>query len=638
MMMAANQEKMQSLICNRQIREAFHEASKDVLTDKVSQVCFLQILRVANNVAILQDDMDSIRKAAEQGNPYMQLAYGRLHECLMPGPDSVDTYVKYYESAMKAGIADARAYRALSYRDGDFGEVDLPKYHDELKRAMDEGSERAAQQIFRDRIFGNNGIDPDPRKACDDITKYIEECKSEGKMIDPCWYSLMADADRELGRRGAAMDEYETAFGNGYMPALFNLAFLSCCDDNGNVVDKVEYEKIMDRGRECACSDSFLTYSLLVDDEVYDDCTDEQKEHIHKQMEEDLAMVSRLGDGLGCYYLGTYSEEGAMGFRQDFGKAFPFYLRGSILRNTSCYEAVVRMILDDHTAPEEYDEHFAYDAAYRCLMLGGDTLEEVIRGYKNGFLTEHASAIEQIYLPRYEQEVGDIMDDHDIDDDDEPIIDDPESFHAAEREVEEDDWTMDPDIDMRLQECVELAEAVKERVRNRDKEWENAGFIHRFMKISDSLLDEDVSLDSLSKVVEELADFILDHPRLKLDFLRLQHKILRKMEEAHGENHGLSDEVQHKIALYEQNIALADAGRLNEIPQSGYLKKDPVEWTKKWEEVVDEAERIACSHLTDIPRGMGFCFSYWAERKTALAKLGVEWRTPHQMNPRVIFD
>lgn len=631
-------DKMQSLICNRQIREAFCEASKDVLTDKTSQTCFLQILRVANNVAILQDDMASIRKAAEQGNPYMQLAYGRLHECLMPEADSFDTYVKYYELATKAGIADARVYLALSYRDGDFGEVDLQRYNDELRRAKAEGSERAAQQAFRDRIFGNSGIEADPRKACDEIAEYIEKCKAEGAMIDPCWYALMADADRELGRRGAAMDEYETAFSNGYMPALFNLAFLSCCDDNGNVVDKIEYEKIMDRGRVCACSDSFLTYSLLVDDEVYDDCTDEQKAHIHKQMESDLSVASRLGDGLGCYYLGDYSENGSMGFSQDFEKAFSLYARGSILRNTSCYEAMVRMILDDHTAPKGYDEQFAYGAAYRCLMLGGDTLEEVIRGYKNGYLAEHSAAIEQVYLPLYEQMVSDIMDDHDIDDDDEPIIDDPESFRAAEREVEEDDWTMDPDIDTRLQECVEIVEAVKECVRNRDKEWENAGLIRRFMTISESLLDEDMPFDSLCKAEEELADFILDHPRLKLEFLRQQYKILRKIEETHGEDLGLSDEVQRKIALYEQNIALADAGRLNEIPQSGHLKHDPVEWTKKWEEVVDEAERIACSHLTDIPRGMGFCFSYWAERKAALSKLGVEWRTPHQMNPRVIFD
>lgn len=637
-MMTANQEKIQSLISNRKIREAFNESAKGVLTDSVCQACFLQILRVANNVAILEDNMDSIRESAEQGNPYMQLAYGRLHECMMSKPESVDTYVKYYKLATEAGIADARAYLALSYRDGDFGEVDLQKYHDELKRAKEEGSERAAQQIIRDIIFGNNGIEADPRKAGDDIRKLIENCNAEETKIDPCWYSLMADADRELGRRGAAMDEYETAFDNGYMPALFNLAFLSCCDDNGNIVDKKEYEKIMNRGRECMCSDSYLTYSMLVDDEEYENCTDEQKKHIHKQIGEDLMVASRLGDGFGCYYSGTYFENGTMGYTQDYAEAFSHYVRGSILRNTLCYEAMVRMILDDHTAPEEYDEKYAYNAAYTCLMLGGETLEEVIRGYKNGYLAEHSVAIEQVYMPRYEQQVGDIMDDHDIDDDEEAIIDDPESFYAAEREVEEDDWTMDPDIDIRLQECVEIAESVKERVHNHDKEWENTGLVRRFISITESLMNEEMPLDSLYKVSEELADFIFDHPRLKLEFLRQQYRLLRKIEETHGEELGVTEEIQKNIALHEQNIALADEGRLDEIPQFGHLRKDPVEWTKKWEDVVDEAEKIAYSNLTDIPRGMGFCFAYWAERKNALARLGVEWRTPHQMNPRVIFD
>ena len=383
--MATDNKKIQNLISNRQVREAFIEASKDVLTDKTSQTYFLQILRVRNNVALLQEDMDSIRKAADKGNPYMQLAYARLHECLMPEPDSLKTYIKYFEEAMEAGIPDALAYLAASYRDGDFGEVDLGKYHDNLRLAMDEGSEKAAQQILRDKIFGNFGVEADPRKVSDDITEYIDRCKADGTIIDPTFYYLMASADEKLGRTGSAMDEYETAYDKGHLPALLALAFIHCCDENGNVVDKTEFEKILDRGRECRCSDSFLTYSMLVDDELYESCTDDEKAHINKHLAEDLETAGCLGDDFGPYYLATYYEDGTMGFEQDFSKAFSLYARGAILRNTSCYEAMVRMILDDHTAPAEYDEKFAYNAAYLCLMLGGDTLGEVIRGYRKGF-------------------------------------------------------------------------------------------------------------------------------------------------------------------------------------------------------------------------------------------------------------
>lgn len=63
------------------------------------------------------------------------------------------------------------------------------------------------------------------------------------------------------------------------------------------------------------------------------------------------------------------------------------------------------MILDNHTAPAEYDEAYAYECAYKALMLGGDTLGKVVQGYHKGFLNSHAAVIEQTCLPRYEQEM-----------------------------------------------------------------------------------------------------------------------------------------------------------------------------------------------------------------------------------------
>lgn len=53
--------------------------------------------------------------------------------------------------------------------------------------------------------------------------------------------------------------------------------------------------------------------------------------------------------------------------------------------------ALARMVLDDHTAPKEYDEAYAYECAYKSLLLGGDTLATVVQGYRNGFLTSHAA-------------------------------------------------------------------------------------------------------------------------------------------------------------------------------------------------------------------------------------------------------
>ena len=70
----------------------------------------------------------------------------------------------------------------------------------------------------------------------------------------------------------------------------------------------------------------------------------------------------------------------------------------------------------------------------------------------------------------------------------------------------------------------------------------------------------------------------------------------------------------------------------------GMLKVDPVQATKKWEDVINEVEKEVDEELKYEPRGMGFCFSYWSAKRTALARRGIEWRSPSAMNPRVMFD
>ena len=40
----------------------------------------------------------------------------------------------------------------------------------------------------------------------------------------------------------------------------------------------------------------------------------------------------------------------------------------------------------------------------------------------------------------------------------------------------------------------------------------------------------------------------------------------------------------------------------------------------------------------NVPRGMGFCFMYWSSKADVLARRGIFWKSPHEMNPRVMFD
>lgn len=70
----------------------------------------------------------------------------------------------------------------------------------------------------------------------------------------------------------------------------------------------------------------------------------------------------------------------------------------------------------------------------------------------------------------------------------------------------------------------------------------------------------------------------------------------------------------------------------------GMLKVDPVQATPEWEDVIYEVEKEVAEELKDEPRGMGFCFNYWSAKRAALARRGIEWRSPSAMNPRVMFD
>ncbi|MDE6443176.1 MAG: hypothetical protein K2K64_01955 [Muribaculaceae bacterium] len=74
-------------------------------------------------------------------------------------------------------------------------------------------------------------------------------------------------------------------------------------------------------------------------------------------------------------------------------------------------------------------------------------------------------------------------------------------------------------------------------------------------------------------------------------------------------------------------------------PSIGVLRADPVEYTWKWEDIYYEVEKRLEDRFANAPRQMGFCFRYWnAKRDLLKEEYGIDWRSPSQMNPRVMFD
>lgn len=625
-------DKIQKLFCEYKSADAFWAAAENVMTDTYSQTMFLRIVNHKNHIINLLDDIDKIRELADGGNPYMQYAYARLHDVLALEADSANIYEKYYTLAMEAGIADARMQLAFSWRDCDFGEVDLRRFRNYMEQALEEGSERAAQYKLHEIIFGSDGVKSDPENALHIIDRYLKECVDEP---DPYFYRLMAMAEEKLGMKEEAAADYQTATQKGDSESFFYLAILTCCNDEGNVLDYERFSEIMGQGQDAGAASAYLETSMLISPEAFDTMDDDTKAQVSKLLVEQLVLSSSMGDGDAAYFLGSYYEDGMYGLEQDYGKAWQLYAEGATKRSAYGYESLSRMILEDGTAPENYGEEFGYECAYRAYVLGCDTLETLIRGYKNGFLTHHAAVIEEFYLPRYEQELGN-------EDYDEP-------------EIEEDDWTCydDPDIvvpeykssqtsrqnpDELLKTCMECVKQAKEAMKDYNSPWMVAELARKYADAAEILKGYEHLVNTLYSLNKEMLEQIYDHPRLKLRLLRIQLSVLRYIEAVNGHDLGITEDVRDEIGELSNCIALADEGRLEEIPQTGHLKRDPVEWTARWEEVIDEADRMAYENLQDVPRGMGWCFGFWSERKAALKQFGIDWRSPHLMNPGVMFD
>ena len=136
-------------------------------------------------------------------------------------------------------------------------------------------------------------------------------------------------------------------------------------------------------------------------------------------------------------------------------------------------------------------------------------------------------------------------------------------------------------------------------------------------------------------VLEQLSEY--DTPRLALEILRQELEYLLASDE---KSDWLTVEaVRSEIERLEAYI---DPDRISNEEFSGkygrMLKFDPVERTSIWEDNIYDAEAEAFGLLADAPRGMGFCHAHWPVLQRVLALRGIPWKTPSQLNPRVLFD
>lgn len=194
-------------------------------------------------------------------------------------------------------------------------------------------------------------------------------------------------------------------------------------------------------------------------------------------------------------------------------------------------------------------------------------------------------------------------------------------------------------IDAYWEVCCGDVLVAEENLRKQSREWENSSLAKEFLDIATYLEGYDHMLERLYSAVSRMVDTIFERPRLKLKLLDFELMVLRRIEAQTGHDMSICEHVSNELSFYYRNIKYADSGDFASIEQRGNLKHDPIEWSAEYEHIIDDVEKKVGELLSNEPRGMGFCFSYWNTKANVLSEYyGIEWRSPAIMNPGVIFD
>lgn len=119
-------------------------------------------------------------------------------------------------------------------------------------------------------------------------------------------------------------------------------------------------------------------------------------------------------------------------------------------------------------------------------------------------------------------------------------------------------------------------------------------------------------------------------------YVRHMLKLNILLEDNSWHSHWIDNELKAAIAgLFKSDELL----KIILNPAIGHLKVDPVEYTAEWENIYYDVEDELNRRFKNVHRHMGFCFRYWGAKQELLKeKYNIDWHSPSQMNPRVMFD
>ncbi len=71
---------------------------------------------------------------------------------------------------------------------------------------------------------------------------------------------------------------------------------------------------------------------------------------------------------------------------------------------------------------------------------------------------------------------------------------------------------------------------------------------------------------------------------------------------------------------------------------SSGLKHDPIEDDPKYRIILKKADKKAEKETKNSKGQLGHCHAFWGAKQRILAKQGIDWKSPAELNPYCKFD
>ncbi len=375
------------------------------IADSTSRRLFLRIPNYVYPMFMLTDkQVGELKKLSDDGDAIAQYTLGRYYQLVRPSCENLRKTRALFEASAARGLSEAYCGLALLARDGYYEEADPDKYNSLMNEAGKKRSIKAFYFLWKDIIYGMNGQSANPQIVIDTMTDMLKDATGEDEKdifnYDPEAYDLLGRAYQEAGQKEKAEDAYIRAVSMGYFESLSRLAYMMCCDNDGNIVEKEMFDQYIGIGIEHNDAWSYAMRGLRGED-GYDDLTSKEKVRRTAEIKADLEKASRLGDNIAPAILGKYYYYGTLGFDEDDEAAWKWFNIGSAYGSSECYSMMAQMISEGH-CPKKVSEKF-HAFCILCAYRFGDEakLVDVIQAYTDGLLDDFKNEIEKYCIPKF---------------------------------------------------------------------------------------------------------------------------------------------------------------------------------------------------------------------------------------------